>query len=82
MHYGAACADFREKFPLGHHVRAQDGIGWTNWYASEEQDPPGSPTRWELDMDKSEPKKTPAPDVDDARVRFSMLELDNPATSE
>lgn len=84
MHYGAACTDFREKFPLGHHVRAQDGIGWNNWYASEEQDHPGSPspTRWDLlDMDKSEPKKSPAPDVDDARIRFSMLELDNPDTA-
>lgn len=78
MHYGAACSEFRERFPLGHHVRAQDGIGWTNWHASEEQDHPGSPTRWDLlDMEPDKPRKH-VPDVDDAKIRFSMLELDMP----
>jgi hypothetical protein len=77
MHHGAACKEFKDRFPLGHHVRAQDGVGWTNWYASEKQDPPDQPTRWDvLEMDRSNSKKVPTADADDAKIRFSMLELD------
>lgn len=77
IHYGAACHTFQNRFPPGHYIRAQDGVGWNNWH-SEENDPPRpNPSRWDmLEMDNPEPKKPPANGEDDARIRFSMLEMD------
>ena len=71
IHYGAACPEFRNRFPMGGPTRAQDGIGWSNWYASEKQEQPGTVS----EDDEPPPTKPYNPDEDSAKVRFSLLEL-------
>lgn len=68
IHFGSACADFQKRFPVGGPTRAQDSIGWNNWYASEKQDQPGGPD------DESYVSPPSDPDRDSA-LRFSLLEL-------
>lgn len=61
MHYGMACAEFKNRFPLGSPTRAQDGVGWNNWHAaSEKQDIPAAIV-----------------EEDPSKIRFGLLELDD-----
>ena len=69
IHSGAACSDFLRRFPVGGPTRAQDSIGWNNWYASEKQDQPGpTPDDGNYISPPSDPEK-------DSETRFSLLEL-------
>ena len=75
IHYGSACDEFRKKFPMGGPTRAQDTYGWNNWYASEKQDPPGTPHEWVGEQSGPVQLQPPDPRKDDASIRFSLLDL-------